>query len=189
MKKKMIALAGSLLVVAILVTSVGGVVVAAPQNGGCGEEDCCQEEMGPRSQWRAAGFLRDVMDYLGIAPEDIRELRGECRGPREVLEALGLSQEDVKEAMEAVLEEKVADGVLTQEQADRILERIEKMADRAMDGAVLGPAPWMRGDCDGQPGRGFGPGAFRHWRHPGGEEATPGVWHHGKGPGHMNNCG
>jgi len=125
MKKKMIALAGSLLVVAILVTSVGGVVVAAPQNGGCGEEDCCQEEMGPRFQWRAAGFLRDVMDYLGIAPEDIRELRGECRGPQELLEALGLSQEDVKEAMEAVLEEKVADGTLTQEQADRMMEWLD----------------------------------------------------------------
>jgi len=189
MKKKMIALAGSLLVAAILVTSVGGVVVAAPENGGGDEESCCQEEMGPRFQWRAAGFLRDVMDYLGITPEDIGELRGECRGPQELLEALGLSQEDVKEAMEAVLEEKVADGTLTQEQADRILERIDEMQGWGMGRMAFGPGPLMRGRGAELPGRSIGPGAFGRWREHAGEEVSPGVWRPGKGAGHMNNCG
>jgi len=280
MKKKMIALAGSLLVAAILVTSVGGVVVAAPENGGGDEESCSQEEMGPRFQWRAAGFLRDVMDYLGIAPEDIRELRGECRGPQELLEALGLSQEDVKEAMGAVLEEKVADGTLTQEQADRmmewldgevgmrmgkfgrrmgdfgmfedicellglspeefreqlrggkslaeileeqgvdreelheailagvterieekvadgtltqeqadrILERIDEMQGWGMGRMAFGPGPLMRGRGGELPGWSMGPGAFGRWREHAGEEVSPGVWRPGKGAGHMNNC-
>ena len=176
MKKKMIALAGSL-------------VVAAPENGGCGEEDCCREEMGPRFQPRAAGFLREVMDYLGIAPEDMRELRGERTGPRDILEELGLTQEEVEEAVEAVLEEKVADGTLTQEQADRILERIGDMKGWGMGRLAFGPGPLMRGTAGELPERGMGPGAVEHWREHAGEEATPGVWRPGKGAGHMNNCG
>jgi len=128
MKKKMIALAGSLVVVAILVTSVGGVAVASPGNGDGEGESCCQEETECRFQWRVVDFFREVLDYLGITPEEVRELRGECRGPQEVLEGLGLTQEDVREAVEAVLEKKVADGTLTQEQADRMMEWLDGAA-------------------------------------------------------------
>jgi len=125
MKKKMIALAGSLVVVAILVTSVGGVAVAAPGNGDGEGENCCQEEMECRFQWRAVDFFREVLDYLGVTPEQVRELRGEGRGPAEILEELGLTEEDVREAVEVVIEEKVADGTLTQEQADRMMEWLD----------------------------------------------------------------
>jgi polyhydroxyalkanoate synthesis regulator phasin len=128
MKKKMIALAGSLVVVAILVTSVGGVAVAAPGNGDGEGENCCQEEMECRFQWRAVDFFGEVLDYLGITPEEVREARGECAGRQELLEELGLTEEDVREAVEAVIEEKVADGTLTQEQADRMMEWLDREA-------------------------------------------------------------
>lgn len=125
MKKKMIAIVGSLLVAAVVVTSVGGVAVADAGNGDGEGQNCYQEEAEGRSRWGMAGFFREVLDELGITPEELRELRGECQGPGEILEELGLTEEDVRDAMEAVIEDKVADGTLTQEQADRMMEWLD----------------------------------------------------------------
>ncbi|MEM7533305.1 MAG: hypothetical protein AAF639_14075 [Chloroflexota bacterium] len=103
-----------------------------------------------------------VAGVLGMTVEELETAKEADTSMAELIESAGLTEEEFKAAMQtAVIEavnQAVADGEITQEQADRIIERIE-----SGDGFGRGG----RGDGEGQgegrsrrggPGRGFGPG-------------------------------
>lgn len=68
-----------------------------------------------------------ISDTIGLTEEEVRAMKAEGMSFEEILEAQGVTQEDVQAAVLAVVEEAVetavADGSITQEQADQILAR------------------------------------------------------------------
>jgi hypothetical protein len=92
-----------------------------------------------------------VAEALGITVETLEEAREEGKTIRDLVEELGLDAttvgENLKAARIAALEQAVADGIITQEQADQILSH--PRAGLPGHGRARGP-------------RGFGrPGGFR----------------------------
>ena len=76
--------------------------------------------------------LKDYLDKealmaeaLGITVEELQAARDEGKSHKELMEDLGLDKETVRQNMqtahEAAIQQAVADGVITQEQADQIL--------------------------------------------------------------------
>ncbi|MBV7333274.1 hypothetical protein KFU94_34580 [Chloroflexi bacterium TSY] len=97
---------------------------------------------GPRGLGRGAhrgGPLRDLIDRdviqetvaqtLGITVEELEAAKDEGKKLSELAEEKGVEMETVKEAMKASaisqVQQAVTDGELTQEEADRLIERIE----------------------------------------------------------------
>lgn len=115
------------------------------------------------------GPLHDVMeaaiaDALGISVEDLQAARAEGKTAWDIAQEQGLSQEAfaalMSDARKAALEQAVADGLITQEQADAIQAHWDQMAAQG-----FGPG---QGNCDGNgPHRGFRPGG-RGFGGPGG---------------------
>jgi DNA-directed RNA polymerase specialized sigma24 family protein len=94
-----------------------------------------------------------LADALGMTEEELEAARAEGKTLAQIAEEQGVALEDVQAAMQAAFEEAlqqaVEDGVLTQEQADAMLERMQAR------GAF---APGMRGGGrGGMRGDGFGP--------------------------------
>jgi predicted DNA-binding protein YlxM (UPF0122 family) len=72
-----------------------------------------------------------VSELLGLSPEEIREERESGKSLVEIAEEQGVSEDALIEAIMAApkeaIEQKVEDGILTQEQADHLLERLEQI--------------------------------------------------------------
>jgi len=94
-----------------------------------------------------------LTNALGLSVEELDAARDEGKSLLEIAEEQGVDVADVEEAMKAaseqLLDQAVADGLLTQEQADSVRQRWQGMADRGHLG--------MRG---GFPGRPAGRGVF-----------------------------
>jgi predicted DNA-binding protein YlxM (UPF0122 family) len=97
-------------------------------------------------------ILETVAEALGLTPED---LRSELEGGKtlgEVAEAQGVDTQAIVDAVHAqvqeMLQEAVESGRLTQDQADRILERLEEFDGESLLGLGMpfGPGSGMRGD-------------------------------------------
>jgi hypothetical protein len=93
---------------------------------------------------------------LGITVEELQAARDEGKSPRDLMDELGISQEDfqtaMKSAYEAAIQQAVDNGVITQEQADLIL-------DGEMNFGPGGPGGFPgRGNEAGQPGMQGQPG-------------------------------
>lgn len=100
-----------------LVTTAGAGVTAAAENGGFGG--------------KRGGHAEVAASLLGITVEDFKTRVQNGEKPREILEAAGITKDDMRAAHEARMQERlaqaVADGRLTQEEAD---ERLAKHAER-----------------------------------------------------------
>lgn len=118
----------------------------------------------------AGGRLADVVASLtGLSVEDVQEKRAAGESFEAIAEAEGVSTDDVVasalDVRKSILDEKVAAGDITQEQADAALAR---MSDRIED-RITSTAPGcngagggmggMGGGRGGQGGRGMGAGA------------------------------
>ena len=72
-----------------------------------------------------------VSELLGLSPEEIREERESGKSLVEIAEEQGVSEDALIEAIMAApkeaIEQKVEDGILTQEQANHLLERLEQI--------------------------------------------------------------
>ena len=116
----------------------------------------------------------DVLtETLGMTPQELREALGAGQTLAEIAEAQGVSTDDLVAALTSRITEKldeaVADGKLTQEEADEKLADIEERTRTAVEeGLSFRP----RGDFGGR--RGFGPrgGGFGGFGPPTGEEAV-----------------
>ncbi len=73
--------------------------------------------------------VRALSDVLGMSPQELRDALKSGKSLRELAEEKGVSKEDIRSAMldaaKSVLDQAVNRGLITEEQADRILERIE----------------------------------------------------------------
>ena len=91
-----------------------------------------------------------LANALGLSVEELDAARDDGKNLLEIAAAQGVDMADVQEALKAaseqLLDQAVADGTLTQEQADNIRQHVEDMPGRAWG---------MRGRCPGFP-RGHG---------------------------------
>ena len=119
-------------VIGILALSIGCAVAKAddPQREGKSFGPC----MGK------TGRFETVSEILGLTPEEIKAQLQDGKTLADIAAAQGFSQDDLKDAMLAAateqLYQKVVDGTITQEQADQVLQRMQK---RIGNGRTLGP--------------------------------------------------
>jgi hypothetical protein len=77
-----------------------------------------------------------ISEVLGLTPEEIRAQLEEGKTMDDIIADQGFTEEELKDAMLAAvtekLQEKVAEGDITQEQADRILERMQEASENGM---------------------------------------------------------
>ncbi len=173
-KSKVATLVIGALILGLALGSVG-IAAAAP-------EDVEESEVGPlygaclqmgRSIADAGGRMIDIVaDLTGLDPAEIHDERVEGKSLGDIAEENGVAVDDVVgEALDrraALLQERVEDGTITEEQAAEALESMQSLRERMTDRIESGETgPFGRrggaGGADvGPHGGGFGgPGAGR----------------------------
>ncbi len=112
-------------------------------------------EFGPMHETMQAA----IAEALGLTVEELEAAREEGTSPWDIAQEQGLTEEEfsalMADARSAAIEQAVADGILTQEQADWMQSHWEEMQEKG-----FGPGS---GFCDGDGPRGGGRGPGRHW--------------------------
>lgn len=128
MKKRWFAVTAGVLALAMLTTGV-----AAAQG---------EQPTGPKGPGTMGGVLHPYMveafaDALGLEADELQARLEDGETLRAIAEAQGFEAEEFaalwQQARSAALEAAVADGVITQEQADRMLTRMERIRDRVQE--------------------------------------------------------
>ena len=92
-----------------------------------------------------------VSELLELSPEEIREERESGKSLVEIAEEQGVSEDALTEAIMAAPKEaigqKVEDGILPQEQADHMLERLEQRVIWRINRTEVGPTGYS--GCNG----------------------------------------
>jgi len=131
------------------------------------------------------GFCSDTVGrLLGMTEEEIRAERGEGKSLVQIAATKGVSEQELIEAIieerKAQIQERVADGTLTQERADIMFQQMEQNISRAINRTTIGQPEWAGtngfdngprrnqaegagGACYGEPGLGTGPGNMHKW--------------------------
>ncbi|MEA3442281.1 MAG: hypothetical protein U9R04_02160 [Chloroflexota bacterium] len=139
MRKGIKILIGGLAVVGILAGSLTGVAMAASPDNTANSQTC---RASGQAQGQAALCVEAVSELLGLTPEEIRDLRQEGNSLAEIAAAQGVSKdalvETIMTAEREAIQQKVADGWLTQKQADLILEKLENRIYGAVDREATG---------------------------------------------------
>lgn len=152
--KKWGAVAGMAILAAAVIFAggvVGGIVTdVIPVQA---EDDDPWPGPGPGRGWGGAqGILETVAEVLGLTPEELSSELQSGKTLGEVAEAEGADTQTIVDAVRAqvteMLKEAVESGRLTQEQADRILERLAECDGEELRclGLPFGPGLGMRGD-------------------------------------------
>jgi hypothetical protein len=165
MNRKVKLLAISTVLVGILVLVFAGMVQAdGPRGLNNGEWIDCEAECGGW-QNRGAGIASEtVSELLGLTHEEIEAQRSEGISLVEIAAAQGVSEDTLVEAINAAkkeaLQERVAAGFITQEQADLMLQQMEQRTVEAVNRTTIGP-PEDRGYCGYGKGEATGSGTTR----------------------------
>jgi hypothetical protein len=134
----------------VMVVSVGAVALAQGRNGGAGNG------LGTGSCPEA------VTELLDLSKEEIQAMRLEGMSLVEIAKSAGVEEADLVEAIlaerQAQVQEKLAAGTLTQEQATAMLERMEQNVTRAINRAATGRPEWAGTGASGQGIRSGGTG-------------------------------
>ena len=134
-----IVLAVTVLLSLVLSTAVsaqgpGGSGGRGPQRGGRATKDGFPGDRPGLVRTDKGIQLSVIADLLGITVEELQEALEGGATVRDLLDEAGIDAETVQQALEAArieaIEQAVEDGELTQEQADRLLER---MAEKGLD--------------------------------------------------------
>lgn len=107
----------------------------------------------------AGGRLIDILaDLTGLSVEDIQAERAEGSSISDIAEANGVSTDTVVSealaARKAILDAKVADGSITQEQADLAYERMTERVTERVSTDEVGAPSWSGSVTGGRGGRG-----------------------------------
>lgn len=120
----------------------------SPPAGGDGGRPRSRQEQGPKgwmSEYRD-DLQAAMADALGLSVEELESALAEGKKLDEIAAEQGVAKEDLQAAMQSaqedILAQAVADGVLTQEEADKIAEH---MADGGGPGRGPGRGPNRRG--------------------------------------------
>ncbi len=154
MKKGMKILGLSFGVVAIMGLLLGGSVFADTQEKAGGQAQGAGDGWhGFQNKGAACG--ETVSELLGLDSGELCELRQDGVSLADIAAEQGVT---VDELVQAIMAEKIAlvqarvdDGTLTQEQADLMIQHMEERAELAVTRTTNGPVEWRMG---GQSGRG-----------------------------------
>lgn len=101
-----------------------------------------------------------IADLFGMTPDELADARNDGQSLADLAEQNDVDQQTLIDTMlaerEEMLDQAVADGRLTQEQADAMLERMTSRVQERVDDPSVGPRG-NGGGCDG-PGGGAGGG-------------------------------
>ena len=110
-----------------------------------------------------AGFGQEVADVLGLTTDELRTRLQGGESLADIAEAEGVDVQAVVDAIVAEhderLDQAVADGRITQEQADERAATLEEHAQDMVDGTLEARMGGMRGPGGHRHGMGMGPGA------------------------------
>ncbi len=155
-KSKVLALVSAGLVAGLVLGSVG-VSYAATDTTSTSPLLGTGARMGAAIRGAGARLIDIVADLTGLSVDEVQAQRAEGNSVADIAEANGVSAEAVVSealaARKAILDAKVADGVITQEQADAAYEQMtERVTDRVSTDEVGRPAWAGAGSATG--GRG-----------------------------------
>lgn len=181
-KAKILVIAAS--IAAVLALSIGGIAVFASSNN---------TNNGAAQAGQFSGFGEGVSsealsNLLGLTTEQIQALRHEGESLVQIAATKGISQQQLVDVImaerKAVIQQMVTAGTLTQEQANTMLQQIEQNIIRAVNRTAIGRPEWAgagiagqgvfngqlrtqqqetRGNGNGEPGLGTGPGNAHKW--------------------------
>ncbi|MGB4440648.1 MAG: hypothetical protein WBJ62_00270 [Coriobacteriia bacterium] len=158
-KKKIIALASTGLVAA-MVLGTAGMAYGAETTGplfGSGAR------MGQAIRDAGARLVDIVADLTGLSVEEVQAQRAEGNSAAEIAEANGVSTETVVDealaARKTILDAKVADGTITQEQADAAYAQMSQRVTERVSAEESGRPSWAGGGSASGRGMGGGQGA------------------------------
>lgn len=107
-----------------------------------------------------------VSELLGLTPEQICDLRQEGKSLVQIAADKGITEAQlvakIMETKKAAVEAKVANGTLTRERADVMLQQMEKNTIQAVNRTTCG-RPADKSNGNGQAGQGTGPGQMRRY--------------------------
>jgi hypothetical protein len=136
-----------------------------------------------------------VSELLGLTPEELCDLRQEGKSLADIAAEHDITVEALVEAIMAekiaAVQALVADGTITQEQADLMIERMTERTELAVNRTTTGPTEWRMGSGYGRSGMGAGTGMANRWgsQNDTGSGAGYGDPENCTGPGGMNKWG
>lgn len=148
MKKRTKILGVALALAAILTLAIGTAVFADAPGNGDTQEYC--GGIGWHGFNGNGGAISDtVSELLGLTPEQLHELRLEGKSLADIAEDKGVSVDELVDTIIAykveAVEVRVANGTLTREQADLMIQNMTKRTEQAVNRTTVGPTEWSRG--------------------------------------------
>jgi len=176
-------------VAAVLALSLGTVAMAAGPNNTDSKGAC----FGLGAGFSRQGICSDeVCTLLGLAPEEIREMRQEGNSLVEIAADKGISEQQLVEAImaarKAEVQARVTAGTLTQERANVMLQNMEQNVVRAVNRVTIGQPEWAGANGGSQSGMGTGTAQMKQRGQDSGK-ASYGEPVLGTGPGSMHQWG
>lgn len=145
MRKGMKMLIAALAVTGLLVASFAGVAMAADPADADGVCPYSGERLGQGGMrgFHGEGTSDAVSGILGLTAEEIQAQRLEGKSLVEIAAAQGVSEDALVAAIMAVkteaIQQRVADGTLTQEQATLMLQNMEQATILSVNRTTVGP--------------------------------------------------
>jgi hypothetical protein len=172
MSKGMKMLIAALAVTGLLVASFAGVALAADPTDADAASDCpfFGERQGQSGMhgFHGEGTSDAISGILGLTTEEIQAQRLEGKSLVEIAAAQGVSEDVLVAAIMVVkteaIQQRVADGTLTQERATLMLQNMEQATIQSVNRTTVGPFANGGGGCGqfdpdsatrGMHGRGF----------------------------------
>lgn len=162
-KGKSIALVTAGLVAGIVLGSVSFATAAPADYTPTNSVAACGLQIG-QSLRDAGGRLIDILaDLTGLSTDEIAAERADGKSIATIAEENGVDSSDVVDEALALRQEAldaaVADGTLSQEDADAMLDTMTERLDERVTTDEVGPPSWSGGQGRGQGMRGTGAGA------------------------------
>lgn len=159
-KGKSIALVTAGLVAGIVLGSVSFATAAPADYTPTNTVAACGLQIG-QSLRDAGGRLIDILaDLTGLSTDEIAAERADGKSIATIAEENGVESDAVVdgalELRKDVLDERVADGTLSQEDADAILENMTERLDERVETTEVGPPSWSGSQGRGGMGGGMG---------------------------------
>ena len=124
-------------------------------------------------QGEGATCSETVSELLGLTPEELCDLRQKGKSLAEIAAEKNVSVDNLVAAImaekTAAVQARVADGTITQEQANLMIQQMTERTEQAVNRTATGPAEWRMGSNYGKSGEGAGPGMANRW---GGQSGT-----------------
>ncbi len=162
-KAKLLTIAAS--TVAVLALSIGAVVAAPADCDNTGNGAVCYSQ--ETGNMRGIGACSEAMrDLLGLTQAEIQSQRHEGKSLVQIAADAGVDEQQLVTAMmaarRATVQERLAAGTLTQEQADFMLQKMEQNIVRAVNRTTTGQPEWAMAGEHGQ--QGCEPGEMKNHR-------------------------